>query len=99
MYQDANVLVLPRVRSDHHPILVELEELRGRVKGVERSFRFDTAWLQHNEFADFVRKSWEAGIEVPKALEGLSTQLKVWNRVVYGNIFQRKRRVLARLGV
>ena len=49
MYQEANVLVLPRVRSDHHPILIELEEIKGRVQGVERPFQFEAAWLQHNE--------------------------------------------------
>ena len=68
LYQDANVMVLPRVKSDHHPILVELEEQRGRVQGVERPFRFEAAWLQHNEFAEFLRKGWEAGIETPKTL-------------------------------
>ena len=56
MYHDANVLVLPRVRSDHHPILVELEERRGRAIGVERPFWFEAAWLQHSEFAEFVKK-------------------------------------------
>lgn len=32
------------------------------------------------------------------ALAGLATQLKEWNKVVFGNIFQKKKRVLARLG-
>ena len=31
IYKDANVLDLSRVRSDHHLILVKLEEMRGRV--------------------------------------------------------------------
>ena len=97
-YQDATVLVLPRVKSDHHPILVELEEQRERFRGDRKPFRFEAAWLHHDEFAEFLRKGWETGFEVPKALEKLTADLKVWNRDVYENIFQRKRRVLARLG-
>lgn len=52
-YQDANVMVLPRVKSDHHPILVELEGQRGRLQGVERPFWFEAVWLHHSEFAEF----------------------------------------------
>ena len=92
LFQEANVLVLPRVRSDHHPILVELEVMSGRVNDMARPFRFEAAWLQHSEFTDFIRKSWEAEIEMLEALESLSSQLKVWNKEVYGNIFQRKKK-------
>ena len=46
----------------------------------------------------FLRNNWEEAVEVPKALKSLSSQLQIWNKVVYGNIFQRKRRVLARIG-
>ena len=97
LYQNANVLVLPRVRSDHHPILVELEKVRGRAHGVERPFRFEAAWLQHGKFTEFIRKSWETDREVPEALDGLFSQLRIWNKEVYGNIFQRKKKVLNRL--
>ena len=83
LFQEANVLVLPRVRSDHHPILVELEVMSGRATGIARPFRFEAAWLQHSEFTDFIKKNWEEGIAVPEALEGLSAQLKVWNKKVW----------------
>eukprot|EP00258_Populus_trichocarpa_P027694 XP_024443713.1 uncharacterized protein LOC112324533 [Populus trichocarpa] len=98
LFQDANVLVLPRVRSDHHLILVELKEQRVTVQGEGRPFRFEAAWLQHREFAEFLKNQWETDAEVPTTLEGLMVQLKIWNKWVYGNIFQKKRKVLARLG-
>ena len=85
------MLVLPRVWSDHHLILVELEVMSGRANGVARPFRFEAVWLQHGEFTDFIKTNWETGIVVPEALEGLSAHLKVWNKEVYGNIFQRKK--------
>jgi hypothetical protein len=45
-----------------------------------------------------LKNQWETDAEVPTALEGLTVQLKIWNKWVYGNIFQKKRKVLARLG-
>ena len=87
LFQEANVLVLPRVRSDHHPILVELEVMSGRANGLARPFRFEVAWLQHGEFIDFIKTNWETDITMPEALEGMSAHLKVWNKEVYGNIF------------
>ena len=98
LFNNANVLVLPRVKSDHHPILVELKEVRTRFSSSGRPFRFEAAWIHHNEFAGFLKDNWETATQLPSTLTTLTEQLRVWNKLVFGNIFQRKRRVLARLG-
>ena len=41
MFQDANILVLSRVRLDHHPILVQLKDQEGVSQVLEKPFRFE----------------------------------------------------------
>uniref|UniRef100_A0A6N2N2Q5 Endonuclease/exonuclease/phosphatase domain-containing protein n=1 Tax=Salix viminalis TaxID=40686 RepID=A0A6N2N2Q5_SALVM len=59
-----DVLVLPRYKSDHHPILVELKEMGTRISNSERPFRFEAAWIHHNEFAKFLEVNWETATKI-----------------------------------
>lgn len=43
-FSEAYVKVLPRVKSDHHPILVELNSTDKRMQISSESFRFEAAW-------------------------------------------------------
>jgi len=95
-FQKARVKVLPRIRSDHHPILVELVDHCHRHHNT-RLFCFEAAWVSHHLFADFIKRNWEDRKYLKANLDSLTTQLRDWNKSVFGNIFQRKRRVLSRL--
>ncbi|KAH9725610.1 putative ribonuclease H protein [Citrus sinensis] len=96
-YPDNAVLHLPKIASDHRPILVRFNNDASCVRG-QKPFRFLAAWLTDNSFGEFVSNAWinslpylnAADIFVKKALE--------WNRDHFGNIFQKKRRILVRLG-
>lgn len=52
-FQEAVVTVGTRVQSDHHPLIISLT---GKQKSFgERPFRFEAAWLKHQDFKKFIR--------------------------------------------
>ncbi|KAI9091051.1 hypothetical protein K1719_028321 [Acacia pycnantha] len=56
-FVDAKARVIPKVGSDHHPILIKtmVEHPRAGV----RNFRFEVAWQMHSDFEHFLRNSWK----------------------------------------
>ncbi|XP_025704008.1 uncharacterized protein [Arachis hypogaea] len=94
-YMNARVDILPRVNSDHHPLLVNLTPGM-RLLG-ERSFRFEVMWKTHPSFNEFIEKTWTNDTPLPRALESLTEALKSWNLEVFGNVFRKKRTILNRL--
>ncbi|XP_028081929.1 uncharacterized protein LOC114283306 [Camellia sinensis] len=80
---------LPRVLSDHSPLLLMEDE---RDWG-PRPFRFINAWTLHSNFLPFVEKWWTeqqvegwAGFRLFQKLKGLKITLKQWNCEVFGNV-------------
>ncbi|KAI9118699.1 hypothetical protein K1719_010144 [Acacia pycnantha] len=94
-FVDAEVRIVPRVGSDHHPMLVKLcaDPNNAGVK----NFRYEVMWQMHDKFAEFMRNSWKTGEEFHEMLNVLQSDLKKWNRDVFGKIEYRKKRILNRL--
>lgn len=88
IFESSRVTNLPRILSDHCPLLV----LGSRTKP---SFRFQNMWIRHHLFLAEVERCWreETGtsglINVQIKLSRLKSSLRIWNRVVFGNIFER----------
>ncbi|XP_028769381.1 uncharacterized protein LOC114726829 [Neltuma alba] len=95
-YSNAFVRVLPRIHSDHHPLLFNFSGQQ--TVWVERPFRFEAMWLKHPDFKNFMEKKWNKGEEMVKALESLKEALRVWNKEVFGDLRKRKNKLLARIG-
>lgn len=53
---ETSIRVLPRVKSDHHPILLDTAAFCARIK-VQRPFRFMAAWQTHSSFSPFLKDS------------------------------------------
>ncbi|KAI9081491.1 hypothetical protein K1719_036512 [Acacia pycnantha] len=96
MFEDTEVRVIPRVGSDHHPMLVKLRREDTRVG--TRNFRYEVAWQMHNEFHEFMSAVWQEGIDFNELLNFVQQSLRSWNKEVFGKIEYRKRRILNRLG-
>lgn len=97
LFENASVGVLPRVKSDHHPILVDFrDDLPQRIP--RRPFRFIAAWPRHPEFPKFIQSCWPRDKSLSEGLGSFRDEVRLWNVNVFGNIHQRKRRTLARIG-
>ncbi|KAI9083833.1 hypothetical protein K1719_034091 [Acacia pycnantha] len=91
LFEDADVRVIPRVGSDHHPLLIKsmVEHPRAGL----RNFRFEVAWQMHGEFEQFLQNSWKEEEEAKQMLVLLQQDLKQWNKEVFGSLEFRKKSI------
>ena len=95
LFAEANVH-LARANSDHCPLLLNLNSSLGERNN--RPFRFQPFWLSHNEFPVLVREAWSG--QDPYLLDAISvftSKALRWNKDVFGNVFTRKKIIMARL--
>ena len=65
-YPEANVTHLPRISSDHYPLLLSLS--RTSCCRAERPFRFEKMWLSHPDFPLIVDKAWDENPMLDQAI-------------------------------
>ncbi|XP_023889031.1 uncharacterized protein LOC112001096 [Quercus suber] len=95
LYPEASVTHLPRVFSDHCLVLLELS--KAPPASINRPFCFQTMWLHHPGFLDVVREAWEHESILSSAIKLFTNKATLWNKTMFGNLFARKRRLLARI--
>ena len=95
LYPEASVMHLHKVFSYHYPVLMELCNSLAEVRN--KPFRFQSMWMLHPDFPRVVKESWGREQLLTDAISGFTRQAKQWNVNVFGNLFARKRRVLARI--
>ena len=95
LYPEASVTHLTRVHSDHCPILLCLD--KPSALRLTRPFRFQPVWMSHPLFEFVLENNWASDLSLNTNLLKFSEAIQLWNKGVFGNIFQRKRRVVARL--
>ena len=95
LYPEASVNHLARTHSDHCPVLLSLEAPSGTR--LIRPFRFQPMWLSHPAFPEFVTTTWAEDLSLKPNVEKFTRDVISWNKEVFGNIFHKKNRVVARL--
>ncbi|GKV19127.1 hypothetical protein SLEP1_g29421 [Rubroshorea leprosula] len=95
-FPEATVYHLPRVHSDHNPVLLNLDPSHPSIG--KRPFRMEKFWVDHPEFQCLVRDTWNfADATTVQCVSSTMQKAKVWSRVSFGNLFKRKKKILARL--
>ena len=96
-FPNANLWHLPRVTSDHCPILLNLDN--PTPNHGPKPFKFEPMWLKHPNFHPTVSEAWnnERGENVRVRLDHVRDSLILWNKTTFGDVFYRKRRVVGRL--
>ena len=95
LYPEAVVTHLPRIFSDHCPVLIEL--CKSSANHLNKPFLFQTMWMLHPDFPRVVQQAWAEDRALHIATSDFIDKAKKWNVEVFGNLFARKRKVLARL--
>ena len=97
LYIDGYVKHLPRVLSDHCPVLIQFHS-NHMPNSKNKPFRFEAMWLNHKKFDEFFINNWSSYEEdtagkIPK----FTDTLKRWNKEEFGNLFHNKRKILAHI--
>lgn len=54
-------------------------------------------WLSHRGFPTIVEKAWDQASSLDQAISFFTTLAITWNKEVFGNLFARKKKILARI--
>ncbi|XP_020970175.1 uncharacterized protein LOC110268393 [Arachis ipaensis] len=83
LYQQASLKALPAISSDHCPLVLDINQ----VQKIDKSFKFEAFWTDHEECEDIVRKGWEKEDVQGCAWKGITTrmenckeELRKWSR-------------------
>ncbi|XP_042019063.1 uncharacterized protein LOC121766897 [Salvia splendens] len=96
-FEVTRVTNLPRVSSDHGPVLVRCRIPSNHSGG--RPFRFQNMWVRHEGFADLVREDWiqptgaEGLLNFQIKLARIKRAFKEWDKKVFGNIHENLRHI------
>lgn len=96
-FQEAYVQLLSLLKSDHRPLLLCLDwETRWNLR--RRPFRFEASSIMHSDFPEFIRSHWDSNDCVwNDRLFQLQSDLRKWNKEVFGCIKSRKKMLIRRL--
>ncbi|XP_074303088.1 uncharacterized protein LOC141637509 [Silene latifolia] len=92
-FSDASVRHLPAFQFDHCPLLISPNGF-APLSSVQRPFRFQEAWMTHENLSEFIVSNWKTGDTLVSQLSDLSSKLQRWNEDVFGNIFRKKKRIV-----
>lgn len=95
LFPKAKVVHLTRCHSDHCPVLLEMQP-RATNRRV-RLFKFQSCWLSNASFPKVVSQAWRHCPRLVDAIDTFTKEAKVWNKTQFGNIFSRKKNIMARL--
>ncbi|XP_021762980.1 uncharacterized protein LOC110727706 [Chenopodium quinoa] len=95
-FDKAQMRHLPALQSDHCPIFISPNGFVP-LEAVNRPFRFQAAWLTHEKFSDFIHEKWDSTAPLVPKLKALSSDLQLWNKEIFHNIFREKRNLMARI--
>ncbi|XP_024158077.2 uncharacterized protein LOC112165700 [Rosa chinensis] len=98
LFDDAFIRHLPKTRSDHCPIVLQLCS-NNSVNRRAAPFRFQAMWFSHANYNDFVSSTWNSlSGNFSTRVQNLSIAFAKWNKEVFGHLFQKKKNILARIG-
>lgn len=93
---EASVEHLFRCHSDHNPILLHCCHMVSPP--AERPYRFQAAWCTHSAYPPLVKFAWQRDLgSISQALQNVQNDSISFNKHLFGNIIQRKRKLEARL--
>ena len=94
-FPNAKVTHLTHCLSDHCLVLLESNPSSG--VHLPKPFMFHSFWLSDLSFLCIVSEAWGQALPLQTAIDRFAKKATDWNRYHFGNIFGKKKRIMARL--
>ncbi|XP_031115742.1 uncharacterized protein LOC116019608 [Ipomoea triloba] len=94
-FPNTRIQHLPIINSDHAPLLITNNPAANMER--ERKFRFNFMWTTHRDFMKCVQQTWKTEKNLEDNKQVMAESLLSWNKEVFGNVFHRKKRLIARI--
>lgn len=88
-FLDCTITHLPLSSSNHCGLWIRMEPRN--TPNSRNCFKFLSSWLDHEDFEQQVKSSWVPSDNWNDNISRVTSNLKIWNKYVFGNIFQRKK--------
>ncbi|GLT52768.1 hypothetical protein SLA2020_260880 [Shorea laevis] len=96
VFPEALVKHLPRISSDHCPIMVVLNPLIPTIG--KKPFRIEKFWMDHHSFKDLVSIHWKhSTLPLAYCSTNFKSAVQVWSKTTFHNIHKKKKEIIARL--
>ncbi|KAI9085719.1 hypothetical protein K1719_032325 [Acacia pycnantha] len=83
-FPNASVLHLPKFKSDHCPVLLNMDAIV-RSDNCNRPFRFFTPWVLRKDFQEFVKANSSVSQDWNESVSVFKQKATSWNREVFGD--------------
>ncbi|GLT84225.1 hypothetical protein SLE2022_024700 [Rubroshorea leprosula] len=95
-FPEAAVYHLPRLSSDHCPIMLSLNPVVPCMGS--KPFRIEKFWLEHESFRDLVATEWGvSNLPIAECATHFKSSARIWSRATFENIHKKKKEILARV--
>ncbi|KAK7282263.1 hypothetical protein RIF29_10909 [Crotalaria pallida] len=95
-FPNYSVINVPLPQSDHTTLWLRLDDNAG-MNNKKKPFKFLAPWLDHPDFKTQVSHTWHTNSIWSDNMKRFTETMSHWNREVFGNIFNRKKRIIQRL--
>ncbi|XP_019176193.1 PREDICTED: uncharacterized protein LOC109171598 [Ipomoea nil] len=96
-FLEGNVLVLPRVHSNHNPIMF-IDQVGRPPDQNARPFRFEAAWLLRSDYKNiWTNVVASSAHNIEGIISSVTKESIRWNKQTFGDIFSRKKRLETRI--
>ncbi|KAJ1413329.1 Endonuclease/exonuclease/phosphatase superfamily [Sesbania bispinosa] len=96
VFNQASVINLALPTFDHCGIWLKLDPIPNQLR-VNKPFKFLASWLSHSNFNEQVKQLWLPHRDWGQNLQQFQDNIRNWNHLVFGNIFNQKKTILSRL--
>ncbi|GLT74509.1 hypothetical protein SLA2020_463010, partial [Shorea laevis] len=96
MFPEASIHHLPRLSSDHCPILLNLDPIHPFIGN--KPFRLEKFWIEHHSFRDLVTTNWLSNNQpFLDCSEHFKVTVRSWSRFTFDDFRKKKKENLARI--
>lgn len=91
VFPNAKITHLLAAHSNNTPIFLSMDSARDTHKVYK--FKFQVAWVEHEEFLQVVENGWKKDHMFQDSVNSTAEALNVWNKSTFGNIYRKKETV------